>query len=201
MPSGRDRYTTRELSPATWPDFEAFFSGGNGWDFCWCMHFHRTRAPSGDRGLRRADRGERNRPEKRRLVEEGRSHGILVYAEGVPVGWCQFGRREELPRIDGARKYRAAAASGVPENLWRITCFAVDRRHRRRGVAAVALAAALRAIELRGGGVVEAYPIETWRRGTMADMATHGPVQIFRDAAFAPVAPYGDFNWLMRRTV
>jgi len=198
---GHGRYTTRELSRETWPDFERFFTGGNGWDFCWCMAFHRTRTPSRDRGLRRAELGARNRPEKRRLVEEGRSHGILVFSEGVPVGWCQFGRREELPRIDAARKYRAAAAGGAPANLWRITCFAVDHEHRRQGVAAAALAAALQAIERRGGGVVEAYPIETWRRGTMADMATHGPVQIFSRAGFEPVAPYGDFNWVMRRTV
>jgi GNAT superfamily N-acetyltransferase len=165
------------------------------------MAFHRTRPPAGHRELRRAEVSERNRPEKRRLVDEGRSHGILVYHEDVPVGWCQFGRREELPRIDGARKYRAAAACGLPQNLWRITCFAVDRKHRRQGVAATALAGALQAIERRGGGVVEAYPIETWRRGTMADMATHGPVQIFRRAGFEQVAPYGEFNWVMRRTV
>jgi GNAT superfamily N-acetyltransferase len=199
MPDGP--YRTRELAPDTWPDFERFFSGGNGWDFCWCVAFHRTGTRAGDRGLRRAELGERNRPEKRRLVEQGRSHGILVYLDGTPIGWCQFGRRDELPRIDRTRKYRAAATRGLPENLWRITCFAVDRKHRRQGVAAAALAGALEAIARRGGGVVEAYPIETWRRGTMADMATHGPVEIFRAAGFEPVAPYGDFNRVMRRTV
>ncbi len=27
--------------------------------------------------------------------------GVLVYAKGEPIGWCQYGTREELPRVDG----------------------------------------------------------------------------------------------------
>jgi hypothetical protein len=82
-----------------------------------------------------------------------------------------------------------------------MTCFVVDKKHRRRGVAGVALSGALEAIARHGGGMVEAYPIVVWRRGTMADMATHGPAEIFRAAGFAAVAPYGDFNVLMRLRV
>jgi 3-methyl-2-oxobutanoate hydroxymethyltransferase len=48
------------------------------------------------------------------------------------------------------------------ENLWRISCFVTDKKHRRRGGASAALAAALESIRRKGGGVVEAYPIIPW---------------------------------------
>src|SRR5438874_6559675 len=161
-------YTTKELSKRTWPDFARLFSQGNGWDFCWCMHFQRARSlTKGKRLRRRAERGVRNRREKKEMVESGRSHGILVYVEGEPVGWCQYGLKEELPRIDNSRNYRVLgrelarglgrglAVKGKAQRLWRITCFVVDKKYRRRGIAAAALKAALKAIRKKGGGVVE----------------------------------------------
>lgn len=44
-----------------------------------------------------------NRKDKRALVRKGRSHAILVYDGKTPVGWCQYGTRDELPRIDAGR--------------------------------------------------------------------------------------------------
>src|SRR5262245_16364098 len=106
----RDAYTTKELTVRTWPDFVSLFSKGNGWDFCWCMHFQRPRTlPKGQRRRTRAERGVRNRRQKKELVEQGLAHGILVYAKGEPVGWCQYGPREELSRIDNKRNYRCSA--------------------------------------------------------------------------------------------
>lgn len=122
-------YTTKELSKRTWADFEGLFSQGNGWDFCWCMHFQRPCGLPKSKWLRtRPERGVRNRVEKRELVERGCAHGILVYADGAPVGWCQYGPREELPRIDNTRKYRGLAPECGTVKLWRITCFAVLRK-------------------------------------------------------------------------
>ena len=125
MPSQIPTYATKDLSKKTWPDFVRLFSQKNGWDFCWCMHFHRPCGLPKSQWLRtRAERGVRNRREKKELVDCGLSHGILVYAKGEPVGWCQYGPREELPRIDNRRKYRGLAPKGDTK-LWRITCFAV----------------------------------------------------------------------------
>jgi GNAT superfamily N-acetyltransferase len=145
-------YSTKELSIETWPDFERLFSQKNGWDYCWCMHFHRPhRLPKHEWLRTRAGRGKRNRLEKRDLVEKGRAHGVLVYSRGEPVGWCQYGPREELPRIDNSRKYRALSL-GSAQKVWRITCFVVLKDHRERGVASAALKAALRAIRKKEGG-------------------------------------------------
>src|SRR5579863_6537643 len=158
MASQAPAYTTRELSTKTWHDFEALFSQGNGWDFCQCMHFQRPCSLPKSKWLpTRRERGVRNRRQKRKLVDQVCAHGILVYAGGEPVGWCQYGPREELPRIDNTAGYNAAALTDGRMRLWRITCFAVHHAHRRRGIANFALKAALAAIRRSGGGVVEAY--------------------------------------------
>jgi GNAT superfamily N-acetyltransferase len=214
MGSQVQEYTTKELSKKTWPDFERLFSQKNGWDFCWCMHFHRPRGLPKNKWLRtRAERGVRNRREKRELVERGRSHGILVYANGEVVGWCQYGPREELARFDNSRIYRGLAPEGGTQRLWRITCFAVLKNYRRRGVGSAALKAALESIRNKGGGLVEAYPIPNWedlrrselrRRGrapAFGNVSTHGTMSMFEKEGFKAVAPFGSINVLMRRVV
>jgi GNAT superfamily N-acetyltransferase len=169
------------------------------------MHFHRPHRLPENEWLRiRAERGARNRREKRELVERGCSHGILVYAKGQPVGWCQYGPREELPRIDNGRKYQGLVPEGTGK-LWRITCFAVLKEHRRRGVASAALKAALEAIRSRGGGLVEGYPITRWKSYAFGNESTHGTASMFEREGFKVVAPFGSTKFsthvLMRRTV
>src|SRR5690348_15809170 len=149
------QYTTKELSLKTWPDFARLFSQGSGWDFCQCMHFHRPRSLPQEQWLRtRAERGVRNQRQKHVLVEQGCAHGILVYSKGEPVGCCQYGPREELPRIDNKRIYKGLAPDST-QMLWRITCFAVLKAYRKRGIASAALQAALESIRRKGGGPVE----------------------------------------------
>ncbi len=192
-------YSTKELSTETLPDFEKFFEthpapGAYG---CWCMYNHRTGPlTERERQASRVQSAARNRQEKRKLVEKGCSHGILVYAQGEPVGWCQYGSKEELSRIDNNPKYRQVALEG-DDSLWRITCFVVDKKHRRRGVASIALRAALEAIKKRGGGLVEAYPITRW--GAYADY--RGTVTMFQREGFERIAPFGKDNVVMRRRV
>jgi GNAT superfamily N-acetyltransferase len=146
----------------------------------------------------------RNRREKRELVERGCAQGILVYANGQPVGWCQYGPREELPRIDSSRKYRGLAPKGT-EKFWRITCSAVLKEHRRRGVASAALKAALEAIRKKGGGLVEAYSITRWEPYAFGNESTHGTAPMFEKEGFKVVAPFGSTRFsthvLMRRSI
>jgi GNAT superfamily N-acetyltransferase len=186
------------LSAGTWGDFEKLFlrkSKGGG---CWCMIFHQLgRLPKAEKGGMTRGRAAKSRREKRALVKKGTSHGILVYANAGPVGWCQYGPREELPRIDAGTIYRRLAIDHNGQRLWRITCFWVDRTHRTQGVARTALAAALESIGKKGGGLVEAYPAKV--KGFPADWT--GTLSMFRKEGFDVVAPYGKSNVLVRRTV
>jgi GNAT superfamily N-acetyltransferase len=199
-------YKTKDLSKRTWRDFERLFSQGNGWDHCQCMHFHRPCTLPKSKWLHsRAKRAVRNRREKRELVDSGRSHGILVYANGEPIGWCQYGPKEELPRIDNSRRYRGLGPESGTQKLWRITCFAVLKNHRKCGVASAALRAALESIRKRGGGLVEAYPITRWKSRAFGNESTHGTVSMFKKHGFKVEAPLADTAFsssvLMRRTV
>jgi GNAT superfamily N-acetyltransferase len=195
-------YTTKEFSKKTWPDFEQLFLPPSGWNHCWCVHFHRPRPLSKSEWLpTRAQRAVRNRRMQRELIEKGCSHGILVYENDVPIGWCQYGRKEELPRIDNNRNYRRLALEDGGKTLWRITCFVVDKKYRRRGVGSLALRAALEAIKKKGGGLVEAYPVANWAGKSFGNMSTHGTVSMFQKAGFRRVGPYGNTNVVMRRSI
>ena len=187
-------FSTKQLSKRTWSDFERLFDThpAPGAYPCWCMHNHRSGVEK--KSTPRAIWIKRNHRDKRALVEQGRSHGILVYSHGEPVGWCQYGLMKELPRIDNNHKYRKfASASG--RRLWRITCFVVHKKYRGRGVARTALKAALAAIQKQGGGLAEAYPIKRW--GAYAEY--RGTVSTFEKEGFQIVAPLGKSNVLMRR--
>jgi GNAT superfamily N-acetyltransferase len=191
-------YTTKELSKKTWPDFERLFQKPAGWSHCWCMHFQRARRLPKNQQLRsRAERAVRNRRQKLALVEEGGAHGILVYADGEPVGWCQFGRREELPRIDNRRNYSRLAPNS-DEKLWRIACFVVETRYRRRGVASAALKSALEAIGSNGGGLVEAYPLKSWLSRAFGNESTPGVLSMFEKEGFKVVGPFGTTRFSTR---
>lgn len=190
-----DQLTTEELSGRTWPDFQKLFRTRGEWGACWCVYYQRAEPPPSE-GLSLGQRAERNRREKKRLVDEGAAHGILVYSGGEPVGWCQYGPKEEAPRIDATRRYRSLGLEDTGEKLWRISCFCVDRKHRRSGVAAAGLQAALDSIRKKGGGVVEAYPVT--RKGALATW--FGTVSMFERRGFRVVAPFGRSNVLMRKT-
>jgi GNAT superfamily N-acetyltransferase len=194
-PPKRQSLVTRELSPASWRDFEGLFRKYHGVQAgCWCMFYHRE-GPTGP--LSSKTRREANRRDHRSLVLRGHAHGILVYRDGRPIGWCQFGRREDLPRVERGRKYRSLASELGPPPNWRITCFFVDRPFRRSGVARVALRAALEAIRRHGGGIVEGYPATHGR----AVATWFGTMSMFEREGFAVVRPFGQSNVLVRREV
>lgn len=141
-------FTTREFTSETWPDYEKLFSKHGGVQGgCWCMYYHLPHSWAQERkkyGFPKSQWPSHNRMRKKKLVQQGRSHGIIVYSpDGQPVGWCQYGVSEELPRIDRGRFYRKLVLKDQKLTLWRITCFFVDRDHRRMGVASIALKAAL----------------------------------------------------------
>jgi len=135
------RFSVRELRLATWPDFERVVEKHNGvWGGCWCVAFH----------LKRSEEKQwtgKHRALKEKLVRANQSHAALVYNGAYVVGWCQFGPPVELPgRMSGYGRLDEAPPD------WRITCFFVDRDHRREGVAKAALEGALRIIAVRGAG-------------------------------------------------
>jgi len=189
-------FTIRELSSRTFSDFEKIAAKQGG---CWCMYYQRAkpiRLKSSDPEWKKI-----NRKDKRALVEKGQSHAVLVYDNETPVGWCQYGAKEELPRVDAGRGYRKVERPAGAEKLWRITCFFVDRDYRGKGVAKLALNAALESIKKQGGGIVEAYPVVSKKMAAVAEWRWFGTPGMFKKEGFKTIAPLGTSGVLMRKTI
>lgn len=143
--NGAVAHTVRPLDASTWAAFAELVDRNDGvFGGCWCLGFHPERARRGP--VRRTIKEDR--------VRTGGAHAALVLDEdGVARGWCQYGSPAELPGIKHRRAYDKDAP---PRPDWRITCFFVDKEHRGRGIARLALAGALELIARAGGGLVEA---------------------------------------------
>jgi len=187
-------YSTKELSPTSWPDFESLFAKHNGvWGGCWCMFYH-TKGEFLTKG-----HGPANRKAKKALVKRRRTHGIIVYSGKTPVGWVQYGPKPELPRLDASKTYQSLGLDNEEEKLWRITCFFVDRNNRKRGVAGFGLNAALASIKKKGGGLVEAYPSTKPNKGS--SLMWSGTVSMFENAGFEAASQLGKSSVVMQKTV
>jgi len=184
-------FTTRPLDAETWPDFAELVEAHNGvWGGCWCMGFH----PKGPGWGKSA---ALNRAEKEERVRNGAAHAALAYDGVRCVGWCQFGVPDELPRIKNRKAYEEGL-SELPD--WRITCFFVGRGLRGQGVAAAALAGALKEIERLGGGTVESYPDEVDGRKS-ASFLHNGTVAMFEQQGFERTRPIGKSRWVVRKSL
>lgn len=190
-----DEYSVKDLNRETWPDFERFFERYNGvQNGCWCMYYHRT---GGTPGRTPEEKNQRNREDKKKLVMENKSRMVLIYHGSDVVASCQYGTRGELPRIDNGRNYKALGLSENEEKLWRITCFFVDREHRRKGLTSLAISEVLKRIKTLGGGIVEAYPVNNFKRYSI----WFGTVDTFRRLGFKTIADLGISSVVMRKTI
>lgn len=183
-------FEIRELGSATWPDFVRIMEKHDGvWGGCWCVEFHLQRGDKKDMGLSR-------RALKEKLVRANRSHAALVYDGTDVVGWCQFGPPAELPaRMGGFAKLGEQAPD------WRITCFFVDRDHRKRGVSTAALKGALRMIAAAGGGTVDGYPTSTTGKSYSSSFLWAGTESMFAGAGFRTLGALGKTKSVMRKEV
>jgi len=131
---------------------------------------------------------DENREAKRRLTAEGRAHGTIIFCGSDPVGWCQYGPKEELPRIDRKRGYVQTSP-----HAWRITCLFIAPGHRRSGLATFAVKESVKAMKRAGVRAVEAYPVEGRRSATLL---WSGTPEIFEDAGFSKAGPLGRGSWI-----
>jgi GNAT superfamily N-acetyltransferase len=151
-----------------------------------------------EEGVGRHKTPDQNRSEKESRVRESRAHAALAYEGDTCVGWCQFGSPDELPRIKHRRAY-LADLDALPD--WPITCFFVDRQHRRQGVAAAALAGALDEIARLGGGTVESYPEDATDRSPSSSFLHNGTVAMFESQGFTRGRRLGKHHWVVTRIV
>lgn len=190
-------YRIVALSPQSWPAFEALVLRHNGiFGGCWCTWFHDGHPSCAGRG----ETFEGNRTIKKRLVDEGVAHAALVMDGDEAVAWAEYGTPAELPTIHHRKEYDATS---VRPPDYRITCVFVDKRHRRRGVAELAVAGALDLIAQAGGGVVEGYPHDLTHQTTkMSSSFLYNTTRrVYERLGFSYDRPKGLKNCVMVKTV
>jgi len=181
-------YTVKALDESTWAAFATLVERNNGiFGGCWCMGFHPEDS--------RTDPA-RNRAAKERRVQEGQAHAALVFDRDVCVGWSQFGPPGEVPRIKNRAAYERG---GTTSPDWRIACCYVGKGHRRKGVAAAALAGALDLIAGLGGGTVEGYPEDA--ASVPAGFLYNGALSTYEKLGFVRDRQIGKHRWVVTKVV
>ena len=187
---GQPGYAVLPLEESTWPAFAALVERNNGiFGGCWCMGFH-------PEGVGKDTTAELNRDRKLARVRAGTAHAALVFCGDDCLGWCQFGRPEELPRIKSRATYEKGQGA-LPD--WRIACCYVGKGHRRQGVAAAALAGALDLIAALGGGVVEGYP--EIAASVPAGFLYNGALSTYEKLGFTRQRQIGKHRWVVTKLV
>jgi GNAT superfamily N-acetyltransferase len=169
-----------EVVPATpgrWADVVTIL-GSNGDKGCWCQ------APRGfdSGGYGKSKPGVR-RDLLRGQLDEEPPPGMLAYVEGEVAGWCGFGIRTHLPRLERSRTIPKLDDKPV----WSILCFNVRVGFRRKGVAAVLLEGVIDYARRSGAPGVEAYPIDPEGGRVDVNFGFVGVTPMFENAGFVRI--------------
>jgi GNAT superfamily N-acetyltransferase len=173
MSAAPTRWETHPVTPDRFEDFADVINPNRRATHCWCLS-HRLRQQDIDV----LGGGDRERA-MRALCARPDPPGVVAYADGVPVGWCNIGPRAEIPRLTGSKLIRPV--DDVP--VWSIVCVVVRGGHRKRGVTAPLIEGAVAYAASRGAPAVEAHPVDPPGRmdTTMAFVGTRA---MFERAGF-----------------
>lgn len=167
---------THPVTPARFDDFADVVNRNRRSTHCWCVT-HRLRSADVDE-LGGGDREQA----MRRLCERELPPGVVAYADGIPVGWCNIGPRADIPALVHSRKIRPIDDTEV----WSIVCVVIRGGHRRRGLTSPLLEGAVAYAQEHGAPAVEAYPVDPPGRmdTTMAFVGTRA---MFEQVSFEVV--------------
>ncbi|MDV6012312.1 GNAT family N-acetyltransferase [Haloechinothrix sp. LS1_15] len=150
MTTDQAELDTYPVTEQRWDDLAALFEkpgprgGRQDTANCWCSVW---RYP-----MRSA---ESNKAALRSLVTDHDPPGLLAYRDGEAVGWVSVAPREQFASLLRGSQFKPRDDdSGV----FVISCFAVDRSVRGRGVGRALVDAAVRYALERGATAVEAFP-------------------------------------------
>ncbi len=166
------------LTPERWGDFLRLFGERGACGGCWCMYW-RLEPRDFERG-----KGRAHREAMEARVRSGEVPGLLAFAGDEPAGWISLGPRGSFPRLERSRVLRPV--DGRP--VWSVVCFFVAKGHRKRGVAAFLLAAAVRYARSRGAEILEGYPQENPKGLLPAPFLYTGVRSLFEAAGFRVAA-------------
>ncbi len=195
MPEERNLIEELDLSfhPLTqklWRDFEMLFGSHGACGGCWCM-FWKLRGKDYSENT-----GDSARQMQKSIVDSKTVPGLLAYSEGYPVGWIAVEPRSHYPKLAHSRVLKPVD----DQEVWSITCFFVEKKHRRKNIAVELLKAAIEHVKKNGGQIVEGYPVDV-KTAQPAPFVFTGTASAFRQAGFLEVARNSPSRPIFRYTI
>jgi GNAT superfamily N-acetyltransferase len=167
------------LTQKLWRDFELLFGKHGACGGCWCMYWK----------LRGKDFSENTgdvaRQMQKSIVDSKIVPGLLAYSDGYPIGWIAVEPRSAYPKLAHSRTLKPID----DQEVWSITCFFVEKKHRRKGITVELLKAAIDYVKSKGGKIVEGYPVDIQNEQSQPDAFVYtGTASAFKQAGFVEVA-------------
>ena len=165
------------LTQKLWRDFELLFGNNGACGGCWCMYWKL-------RGKEFSENtGDNARQMQKSIVDSKIVPGLLAYLEGYPVGWIAVEPRIAYPKLAHSRTLKPVD----DQEVWSVTCFFIEKKHRRKGIAVELLKAAIEYVRDRGGKIVEGYPVDS-KKEQPAPFVFTGTASAFIKAGFKEAA-------------
>ena len=172
-------FTVRAAAADNWRDIEQIMGSNGGSVGCWCMFWRLTNAATAGRTA------DDNRLALRAVACEGEHAGLVLYDDGVPVGWCSVAPRPDYERVFHTNGIKPVDKAEIDEvDIWALVCVLVAKGHRGKGLSDRLVAAAVDFARDHGASIVEAYPIADSSAGRKSGLSS-GTVGLFERAGFA----------------
>lgn len=165
------------LTQKLWHDFEMLFGRRGACGGCWCMHW-KLRGKEFTESA-----GDTARQMQKSIVDSKTVPGLLAYSEGYPIGWIAVEPRSAYPKLAHSRTLKPVD----DQEVWSITCFFIEKKHRHKGITVELLKAAVDYVKGRGGKIVEGYPVDA-KQEAPAPFVFTGTASAFHHAGFVEVA-------------
>lgn len=175
------KFTVHPLTPSRWADVEDLFGPEKGANSgCWCMWPRLTASDFEAMGKEKRKRAFRS------CVEKGPVPGLLLYENGIAVGWVAVSPRADVIRFEKAKASELELGKN-PKKHYAITCFYVRTGHRKRGLMSDLAKAAIDYARKKKATAIDVCPIES-DRPLMWGEGFVGVVSVFRELGFEEVA-------------
>ncbi|MDT4926628.1 MAG: hypothetical protein QOG01_4341 [Pseudonocardiales bacterium] len=168
--------TVEAASTSRWPDVVAAFGQrSSNPDSCWCQRFRRHDASSNRDAL------------QCEVDTAGVPVGLLAYVDDQPAGWTRVVPRHTLAGVSGNRALqRILDDDGA---AWWVTCFAIRREYRGRGVGVALLNASVDHARQNNASVLDGHPVDPdGLKGSPSPSALFtGTLSMFQAAGFREI--------------
>ncbi len=188
-PIAAEQVTVVPANEASWDDLMAIFGTADYPSQCHCQRF---KVP----GWIWRDSTQEERTAMLRTQtacgdpKAAATSGLVAYLDDEPVGWVAVEPRTAYPKLRTSRiPWSGRNEDKDDDGVWAVTCFAVRKGYRGRGLTYPLARATIDFARDRGARALEAYPMITQAGKEITWGEVHvGARQVFEEAGFTEVS-------------